>query len=247
MLITDDFVLLNFPKTGTTFVRKVIKKVYNDRLKELLVPKSVERQRSPHGTYSQIPGEHQGKTIVSIVRNPFDRYVSQYVFKWYADWPPERLEILKGNYPTFPEISFTEYLDMSDRFSKINILREHGVSTNTNIGIQTVQFVEYYSSKPERDLQQLVQGHADFLLTLPKIYFLRQEFLRDDLYNLLASLIEDQSRLRIIYSETAENVSRRSHEKDWRQYWTADLLQKYSEKERFLLNLFPEYKQHDTI
>jgi hypothetical protein len=40
MIITDDLVMLNFPKTGNTFAREVFKRVYSGReywLRKLLV------------------------------------------------------------------------------------------------------------------------------------------------------------------------------------------------------------------
>jgi len=51
-------------------------------------------------------------------------------------------------------------------------------------------------------------------------------------------VIKKQSIAGIISSEEDENVSRIPQEKDWRQYWTADLLNIYSEKEQLLLNVF---------
>lgn len=42
MLITDDFVLLNSPKTGSTYARTVIKEVYKKRFgKRTLIRKGI--------------------------------------------------------------------------------------------------------------------------------------------------------------------------------------------------------------
>jgi hypothetical protein len=241
MIITDDFVLLNFPKTGTTFTRKILKKVYKDKYEELLLP-VISGRISQHGTYAQIPLAHREKTILSIVRNPFDRYVSLYFFRWFAQFPPDSPEILKKYYPNFPEISFSEFLDMVDRFQKTKLLQAYGISTHTDIGFQTIQFMAFYSRFPETALKELIEEKSDCFLKLPKIHFLRQEFLRQDLIDFLSSYHENQTIRKIIASEDDENVSRGPLEKNWRPFWTADLLEAYQKKEELLLNKFLDYR-----
>ena len=91
MLITKDFVMLNFPKTGTTFTRAVLKQLYGDRIEEILGrnpmnPHSVPD--SPHLAVSQIPQRYAKLPIVSIYRNLFDRYVSLWQFRWYLHAHP---------------------------------------------------------------------------------------------------------------------------------------------------------------
>ena len=241
MLITDDFVLLNFPKTGTTFIRKILKKVYKDKYEELLLPVKTGRI-SQHGTYAQIPLEHREKKILSMVRNPFDRYVSLYFFKWFTHSPPEDPEILKRYYPNFPDISFSEFLDMADNFNKASLLKSYDISINTDIGFQSIQFMAFYSSFPENALKELIEKKSDSLLVLPKIHFLRQEFLRQDMIEFLSIYHENQTIKTIIDSEADENVSRGPLEKNWQQFWTPDLLEVYRKKEAPLLNKFSDYR-----
>jgi hypothetical protein len=241
MLITDDFVLLNFPKTGSTFTREIIKNLYKDKVAELLLPVKSGRI-SQHGTYAQIPAEHRGKPIVSVVRNPFDRYVSLYFFKWYSLFPPENQEILKSYYPRFPDMSFGEFLDMTDRFEKTKLLRAHDIFANTDIGFQTIQFAAFYSGFPENSLMELIEGKSSLLLKLPEIHYLRQEFLRQDLNVFLSTYHETRVVKRIIDSEDDVNVSRGLMEKNWRQFWTPDLLEAYRKKEEPLLNEFSDYR-----
>lgn len=241
MLITDDFVLLNFPKTGTTFARKIIKKVYEDRFEELLL-RVMSGRISPHGTYAQIPHEHRGKVILSIVRNPFDRYVSQYFFKWYSHSPLVSPDVLKNHYPSFPEISFIEFLDMLDRFNKLIILKNHDITTNTDIGLQTIHFVAFYSSSPKQALRELIEGKSGPFLRVPLIHFLHQENLRQDLIGFLSIYHGDRIIKDLVDAENDENVSRGELDKNWQQFWTAEMLKIYREKERLLLNTFPEYK-----
>lgn len=79
MIITKDIVFLNLPKTGSTFVRKTIKELYNKRIennillriglrlkllkhpyRELILPnlllkKGLTEYSDQHGHYTQIP------------------------------------------------------------------------------------------------------------------------------------------------------------------------------------------------
>jgi len=84
MIITEDFVLLNFPRTGSTFVRNVVKRLYGGkeggvltrlrsalswskpRLRELILPidRTIsaleQKRRSQHGSCAQIPARASG-------------------------------------------------------------------------------------------------------------------------------------------------------------------------------------------
>lgn len=74
MLIISDFFLLNYPKTGTTFTRRIIKTIYKNKYEELPLPVILDRI-FPHEIYPQIPLERQGNKAVSVIQNPFDRYM----------------------------------------------------------------------------------------------------------------------------------------------------------------------------
>lgn len=203
-------------------------------------------RNTQHGTYAQIPEAYRNKPVLSIIRNPFDRYVSIFCYKWHTHSPPEEKQRLLKFYPDFPELGFAEFLDMVDRFSKKNILAAYNIFQKTDIGADTINFIAFYSSNPERDLNDLLSGKADPFLRLPKIHFLRQEYLRDDLTNFLAGLHPSMDIRKIIYFEEDANVSRTSVERDLSQFWTPELLKTYMEKERFFLNAFPEYKPDIT-
>ena len=91
MVITKRFVLLNFPKNGSTYLRTIIKKIdgvegnvfkrktYKVLRKINLTTKGIQEIKMPsnqslfqfnnemsgqHGTYSQIPVKHRSKKIL---------------------------------------------------------------------------------------------------------------------------------------------------------------------------------------
>lgn len=82
MLVTDSFVMLNYPKTGSSFARKVIKDLYARQpkswfrrrwCKELILPNiRTCGADDQHGCYSQIPPQYRNREVMSIVRNPFE-------------------------------------------------------------------------------------------------------------------------------------------------------------------------------
>ena len=96
MIVTESFVMINYPKTGSAFARKMIKQAYFDRhhsvfrkiayrmgsatrpyLKILEFPNirdSSERYGKPdeHGLFCQIPEIHKSKKVISIRRNIYE-------------------------------------------------------------------------------------------------------------------------------------------------------------------------------
>ncbi len=246
MIITDDFVLLNYPKTGTTFVRKLIKELYSGRYEELLFSESynlLSKKPTQHGTFSSIPLEFRSRQVVSIFRNPFDRYVSLWKFRWYSHSPPEPVCNLLRFYPSFPELSFEDFLEMTDRFSKRNILLAHGIDLNTEIGFQTIQFFAFYSADPRTCLLELLthERNDTAAALIPSLTFLRQDSLRSDLKDFLKQFGFDEKRLAVIDTERKLNVSRTENENDCYQFWSNDNMMKYADKEKMLLSIFPEY------
>ncbi|MEO5344741.1 MAG: hypothetical protein H7842_15775, partial [Gammaproteobacteria bacterium SHHR-1] len=101
MIITDEFVMLNMPKTGSSFARHAIREIYSNcnpkrPCQELLVHQ-IDRQfahKSPgqHGTRRQIPAAHRHKPIVTIRRQPEQRYLSGYLFRHWARELPANLD-----------------------------------------------------------------------------------------------------------------------------------------------------------
>lgn len=72
MLLTRDFVFLHVPKTGGTFVRRVL-------LDHAPAPWEVVEARD-HATVREIPASYAHLPRLTFVRNPFSWYVSWYHF-----------------------------------------------------------------------------------------------------------------------------------------------------------------------
>ena len=203
MLLTDRFVLLNYPRTGSTFARQALRQLYARRaglrggLLQALGHGQVEElqlgilrtatarregRRSQHGALSQIPPDHRHKPVVTITRHPFDRLVSFYEHGYWRSHPFGDREQLRERFPSFPELSFEEYLDYSAAFEVPDVLQ--GARPRADVGAQTLHFVRFYAADPEAALEQLTDEAIDdgsFLAGLPPVRFLHTERLVEEL------------------------------------------------------------------
>lgn len=263
MLITPDFVLLNFPKTGSSFTRQVVKTVYGGspggRLKrglakaglceppfrELFFPNIRLRvdglQEDQHGTYRQIPGVFRRLPVVAVARNPFDRYVSKYKFRYWQSRPIPSLEEVRRVFPGFPDLSFEQFLDYEDFLS--SRYRIPGLALNPTPGGQTVEFAMMFFTDPSGFLKAACGTGLDqdgLIKALPPIRFLRMERLNRDLYNFLEDAGVSRRRIRFILQtdriQPPEGTSRKPGDR-WQDYYSPALLEKVYRKDRILFDL----------
>lgn len=265
MIITERAVFLNFPKTGSSFIRAALKQAtgYNrptyrllrslrlphkPPMVELLLP-SIDRQHpaglsDPHGTYRQIPLEHRDKVIVAAIRNPFHRYVSTYRFGWWARHPHANPEVLREAYPAFPDLTFGEYMDMLHRFGRPNRLGE--LSPTIELGFMTIQFIQLFFRDPDRVLRCMDHAYIEqraYLDDMPDIVFLHQENLNQELYQCLVDLGYPEDQVRFILNAARVNVTPGPTEANrLEDLYTPELVARILERDRLLFDRFPEYQ-----
>lgn len=261
MIITDKFVFLHYPKTGGTFVTQVLERVHEKIQKKTFGRKPVfknlempsvkwtnnpnqEVQLNQHGSYEQIPNEDKNKPIISIIRNPFDRYVSLYEFRRWTINPNFNFEIIKEHFPTFPELSFEEYL----KFINTLVLQRRAdyQELKLDIGIQTYSFIQMFFNNPTVIIKNLDKSYVNsdaYKNDLPKIAFLRMENLNQDLYTVLFELGYAKKDISFILgSKKVLPVGSTRHDNQkWEHYYNKEMYEHIRYKERFLLKIFPEY------
>ena len=254
MIITEKFVYIHLPKTGGTFVTRMIRELYNtqnvtlSKIRFFLNPKTgkpyyinLRKKQAKHAGCRQIPPAQRHKPIVSSFRNPFDRYVSQYEYGWWRTRPHffYLYNSISEVCPHYPDLSFSEFVKLRNG-DFVEELQDRGN------GFQTLQFCHFFSrtaditSTLDRDDDDSV--FDEVRNSLYDVEFLRTHRLNKDLYNFLHS--QDYEKSRISYILDQEKIYPKGstrRKSDWRSYYDDDLLRYVARKERFLLRLFPEF------
>ena len=262
MIITDSFVMLNLPKTGSTFARTVIKEIHANRLsrqsfiirglqklqivkspvcREILLPNiKVKRgniEPDQHGTYSQIPNEYRHLPVFSIVRNPYSRFMSGYEFRWWEKYPPINDELLAEHFPRFPDLSVDDIVRLNDLDVIYN--RFDGNAPKAEVGIQTIQFIQMFFRDPKEVLQDLTDEYLDsthIFDDVAEISFLRQENLNKDLAHFLSSVGYSADEVNYVKSRDRVNVTE-ARSSNRNTLWTPTALSYVRIKERMIFRL----------
>lgn len=274
MIITSRFVYVHMPKTGGTFVETVLRKIHEKRgdaiehrradqpprrrsLRELLKkPRPVflelshpagENQWNQHGRVSQIPPEHRDKPILTTLRNPYDRYVSQFEFKWWQQYPNSffrNLDDLKARYPHYPNITFEEFVELSNTFSADELNQRF--DPQDRLGRHTIQFVKYFYSNPAA----LSEIDAEYLAARrywddihPNLHFTFTHDLNQQLYDFLLTMGYPHDEIAFIlhHQKVLPNGQGRREDQKWEKYYTPSLKAAVRHHERMLFEMFPVF------
>jgi hypothetical protein len=247
MLITPDFVFIHMPKTGGTFITEMLRLAYGAR--------AVETGRK-HGTCEEIPVADREKPILSVIRSPFDRYVSQYHYGWWKTHPQEYCDpaLILQAFPEYPEISFEDFVMLANRYF-INVHRgvANGYASpklppDLTLGWHSEQFIRFFCRDPHRAFASITEddlqrGHLD-TFEYP-VEFLRTETLNRDLadylqrYDVDAALLNKVRTHHRVMPEEAHESRARPHARDYFDRRLGDFVR---HKETFIFNRFPEYR-----
>jgi hypothetical protein len=253
MIIAERFVMLNLPKTGSSFARKMIKELLEPNglqrllgrkppMEELLmIPFRFKPSRhqypSQHAVWSQIPAEHRNKPVVSIVRDPIDRLVSAYEFRHWERHPPLAPDEMRSSFPGFPDLSFEEFLRMS---YDLQLPRSLPEGMRTEVGPLTVQYIRFFARDPLRTMLSLHDG-MDLAAVREEhfapVHYLHMENLREELIAFLISVGYSERQVSFIRERQRVNTTKRSQ----KTYFTPALTARVLHMERFLYQLQPEY------
>ena len=267
MLITNNYVMLNNPKTGSSFVRKAVKElykrkkyknlfysifrkssIYNMEFTELILPniKMHNRKDDQHGTFVQIPQQYINRTVVTVIRNPFTRFLSNYKFRsWLIHSEYKKSEFVK-QFPTYPDTSIDEYIKIN---SLDRDIRMGKIDNKQNIGSQTIQFIQMFFNDPQKTLinindDYIYSGH--YKDDIGNITYIRQEDLNNELIEFLVSQGERRSDLEFINKMKKINVSHLKNAKE-DSIWTEKSIQYVQESERYLFTILKDLNIDYTV
>lgn len=248
MIITKKYIYIHLPKTGGTFVTRVIKKVVLKTFRQKIentILKNSYLNIYKHGTCSRIPANYRHLPIFSTIRNPYDRYISQYEFRWWEKYPEQFSDIneILENCPNFPDISFSEFVHLAN---KVFFRLKPAICRKKNIGWQTEQFVQYFFKYPifvvpKIDANYFTNGA--YQEDMYDVKFIHTEHLNRELHDLLVALGHKKKDVAFILPMNKINPVEggRPPDQEWVKYYDENLKNYVREKERYLFHLFPEY------
>ncbi len=190
MIITPDFVFLNNPRTGSSFVRKALKLAYLAEWSdvepaegfvagELILPvrRGHDREgRDHHGTCAQIPQAYRHRPVISAVRNPYAHLVS--IFE-LGLWRVGAAHEGEGGGRAFEHFIAAQDASAHRRWPC--------AAPSRGFGPQSMHFLQMFSTDPARAFRDLERGAqpADIARHVAPIVFLRQERLTAELSDAL--------------------------------------------------------------
>jgi hypothetical protein len=248
MLVTPDFVFVHMPKTGGSFVVRMLRSIYGAA--------AVETGRK-HATCEEIPVSERGKPIVSVARSPWDRYISQYHYGWWKTHPQEYCDPapILAAHPSYPDVDFRSFVSIANRYF-VNAHR--GTSSGFDnaryagedaLGWHTEQFVRFYCNNPREAFasigpETLATGHIpDFEFP---VRFLRTESLNRDLDALLGEYgMGDEARAQVrVHAPVLPDDAFEPREiRPTEDYYDLDLRTWLLRREAFLFARFPDYRE----
>ncbi len=265
MFITEDFVMLNLPKTGSSFARAVLKELYDREhkrtslinkfliklkiisplYKELVLPnikiQGVKQEYEEHGTYIQIPKNNINRKIFSIVRNPYDRFLSSYEFRAWERKRQISDELINEHFPTFPNLTIDDYLRLQKLTMKYG--RLGGRELNCKIGTQSVQFIQMFFKNPKKVLENITDEYIDsdkVFDDIADISFIKQENLRTNLINFLLQNGFNEKDVNFINDFKRVNTTKKIF-KDRTKLWTQNSVDYIKKEERLIFKILKKY------
>jgi hypothetical protein len=265
VIFTERFVFVHQPKTGGTFVRTALRRLYEGGTRAVvptwygLVRYKDVHLRAPryglliehpkkHAARWRVPLAHRRKPLLGIIRNPYDWYVSQYEFGWwrqpqYLPWF-RRVPGFTSRYPTFPKIRFDEYVRLIN--SAFGVQQRCAGEEDGAIGLYTEEFARFYFRFPWLAVRRV---SAEFVAAgrhareLRGVGLLRTERLNEDLFGFLCDVGYPPDDLAFVreLGRVLPDGKGRSACQSWQTYYTPELKDWVRRKERVMFALCPEY------
>ena len=218
-----------------------------------------------HGTCSEIPRAFRARPIVATVRNPFQKYVSGYLFSWWkrSEYLPlynRTMPDFAQRYSNFPELSFQEYMELIH--ATWTVPGNRGLYSGRGIGFQSERFIRFYFRVPwlrrgtTHDISSIVRRldneyieSGQYVADLFDIRFLRTQRLNQELSGSLLELGYEPADVEFV--ESLKHVvpvggaeigfTERATSHDWASFYTPDLREVVRQKDRLLFSLFPDF------
>jgi hypothetical protein len=218
-----------------------------------------------HGTCSEIPRMFRSRQLLATVRNPFQTYVSGYLFGWWKR--PEYLSLYRRTirdfperYSSFPDLSFREYMELMH--ASWTAPGNRDLYSGKGVGFQSERFIRLYFRVPwllrgtKHDISSVVRRvdsryvrSRGYVADMYDVRFLRTERLNEELREVLLAMGYEAADVEFV--ETLKHVvpaggaeigfTERATSHDWAAFYTPDLREIVRKKDDLLFSLFPEF------
>jgi hypothetical protein len=186
MLLFKDFSFVHLPKAGGSFVEKILLGTLGGRRDRgqpargpvarrfhefvtgtkpwcywSVAPQMLlfgHAELLKHGFAEEMPGSRKHLPVLGVFRDPLDRYISQFEFRWFArsGVAHPRASEIKAKFPEWPgSESFAENFAIRNEF--FSTFQRH-LPLEGRVGIQTEEFVSFFCKNPARLLANGSQG-----------------------------------------------------------------------------------------
>lgn len=269
MIVTDNFVYIHAPKTGGTFVTAMIEAAAQ------ATPDfhATDLAGLKHAGVRRIPEQFRQLPVVTNRRNVFSQYVSRYYYRWWAvDIHVKQkydLARVKNDYPSFPDLAFSEYLRFVNHWPYLTQIRPgvRQLLEQRKLGFNTWSFARLTQQKPVEFLRDFDAWTDEQLREhFSTTRFLKTESLNNDLVSLLIDSgvssrnIDFILKNKPVLPNPAERNGKRSwlaqitsrlaafsgksrepvQKKRWQELFTQDDIDFVLHRDRLYFRLFPE-------
>jgi hypothetical protein len=132
---------------------------------------------------------------------------------------------------------------MMNTFGRRN--RLGNIRLRTDIGFQTIQFLQFFCEHPDRVLSGISDDSIEqqrYRCALADVTFLHQELLNRELYEFLVDMgYPRQDVTFVLDAERVNATPGKSDRPNLGLYYSVDLARQLMDQERLLFDLFPEY------
>ncbi len=255
MFITRDFVFVHFPKTGGTFVEAMLRRLHPIRSRRV-VWRAARRLGLPvtaypphHGTWRDVHQPLRQRELLTCVRHPLDRYVSQYRFARHLQHPEHfgaANPRIAARWPDLSALSFEQFVRFMNDAN--TFLHFPGFDDDDQPGHCTQQFLFFVAPNlvaTVRDLTPESARNGHLRDMLPAMHALFTHDLNRGLYDYLLSRGYAEHRVRFILDagRVLPEGGGRPRDDHWSRYYTPRLEAYVRRKERLLFEFFPQFEE----
>lgn len=255
MIITNKFVVINNPKTGSTFLRHCIKLIYERRrntscflkrainfkkysIIEHYTPHPILKYLEQHGCVDEIPKRHKTKQIISVIRMPLSKITSEYHFGWWKENSRLMEDVLRKHLPMFPNLSPKDFVIYNELLNQ-ELLKFYNIPQNIIIGNQSIEFIRLFFKNHKYVLKNKLSNEyfitGEFINDMSQVYFLKQHELQKGLISFLKTQGFAPDELELISKIPKQNISTVTKKYDKKEL--NEIFEKYVHEKEWVLFL----------